>query len=65
MATAGEEILIKDAMVFLFAAGVAVPFFRFLKLPAVIGFMVSGLALGPFGVGMLAEHWPVLEYISI
>lgn len=65
MATGGEEILIKDAMVFLFAAGVAVPFFRFLKLPAVIGFMVSGLALGPFGVGMLAEHWPVLEYISI
>ena len=65
MATHGEEILIKDAMVFLFAAGVAVPVFRFLKLPAVIGFMVSGLALGPFGLGVLAEHWPVLEYISI
>ena len=61
----GNEILIKDAMVFLFAAGVAVPIFRFAKLPAVIGFMVSGIALGPFALGALSERWPVLEYISI
>lgn len=65
MATAGQEILIKDAMVFLFAAGVAVPAFRFVKLPAVVGFMLTGVALGPFGLGQLAHDYPLLEYISI
>ena len=65
MATHGEDILIKDTLVFLFAAGVAVPVFRFLKLPAVVGFMVSGIILGPYALGALTERWPVLEFISI
>ncbi len=65
MATQGHEILIKDAMVFLFAAGVAVPVFRTAKLPAIVGFMLSGIALGPYALGALSETWPILEYISI
>ena len=65
MATPGHEILIKDAMVFLFAAGVAVPVFRSAKLPAIVGFMLSGIALGPYALGALTETWPILEYISI
>ena len=61
----GNEILIKDTLVFLFAAGVAVPVFRFIRLPAIVGFMVSGIALGPFALGALSEQFPILEYISI
>ena len=61
----GQEILIKDTLVFLFAAGVAVPFFRFLKLPAIVGFMLSGIALGPFALGALSDEFPILEFISI
>ena len=65
MAEPGHEILIKDAVVFLFAAGVAVPVFRYLKFPAVVGFMLSGIALGPYALGQLAHAYPVLEYVSI
>ena len=61
----GQEILIKDTLVFLFAAGVAVPFFRFLKLPAIVGFMISGIALGPFALGKLSETYPLLEFFSV
>ena len=65
MAEPGHEILIKDAVVFLFAAGVAVPVFRYLKFPAVVGFMLSGIALGPYALGQLAHAYPILEYVSI
>jgi CPA2 family monovalent cation:H+ antiporter-2 len=61
----GNEIWFKDALVFLFAVGIAVPLFRLLKIPKVIGFLVAGIALGPFALGALAEQWPVLELISI
>ncbi|MAK62555.1 MAG: portal protein [Ponticaulis sp.] len=61
----GNEIMIKDTLVFLFAAGVAVPIFRFIRLPAIVGFMISGIALGPFALGALSEQFPILEYISI
>ena len=38
----GQEIFLKDMLVFLFAAGVIVPAFRVLKLPAVAGFLIAG-----------------------
>ncbi|HBH44569.1 cation:proton antiporter domain-containing protein [Hyphomonas atlantica corrig.] len=65
MTEPGHEILIKDAVVFLFAAGVVVPVFRYLKLPAVVGFMLSGIALGPYALGQLAHQYHFLEYFSI
>ena len=65
MSTHGQEILIKDTLVFLFAAGVVVPLIRTLKLPSVVGFMLSGIALGPFALGALTERWPLLEFISV
>ena len=46
----GQEIFLKDMLVFLFAAGVIVPAFRILKLPAVAGFLIAGVALGPHGL---------------
>lgn len=57
--------MIKDALVFLFAVGIIVPLFRLLKLPKVVGFLIAGVALGPYALGALAENWPPLEYISI
>ncbi|MEQ9506166.1 MAG: cation:proton antiporter [Hyphomonas sp.] len=57
--------LIKDLLVFLIAAGILVPAMRFMKIPTVIGFMLAGLALGPFALGRLAQDMPVLEFFSI
>lgn len=61
----GYDILVKDALVFLFAVGVVVPVFRYLRLPSVVGFMLAGVLLGPFALGTLAHDWPWLEYVSV
>jgi CPA2 family monovalent cation:H+ antiporter-2 len=61
----GHEIWLKDAVVFLIAAGVVVPLFRLLRMSAVLGFLIAGLALGPFGLGGLSERFHVLEWVTI
>jgi len=61
----GQELLIKDALVFLLAAGLVVPILRALKLPAVVGFILAGLALGPSGFSAFSDQVPVLEYVTI
>jgi CPA2 family monovalent cation:H+ antiporter-2 len=61
----GYEIWLKDAVVFLIAAGVVVPLFRLFKLSSVLGFLIAGLALGPFALGGLAERIPALEWVTI
>ena len=60
-----HEILIKDALVFLLAAGLVVPALRALKLPAVVGFILAGVALGPFGLGSLSDAWAPLGLFTI
>ena len=61
----GQEIFLKDMLVFLFAAGVIVPAFRALKLPVVAGFLLAGVALGPHGLGTLNHLWAPLEFITV
>ena len=61
----GQELLIKDALVFLLAAGLVVPLLRALKLPAVVGFILAGLALGPSGFSAFSDRVPILEYVTI
>jgi CPA2 family monovalent cation:H+ antiporter-2 len=61
----GYEVLVKDALIFLFAAGVVVPVFRYLRLPSVVGFILAGVVLGPYALGSLAHVQPLLEYVSI
>ena len=65
MAHEGQELLIKDALVFLVAAGLVVPILRALKLPAVVGFILAGIALGPNGFSAFSEQVPILEFVTI
>ncbi|GAB5459736.1 MAG: cation:proton antiporter [Henriciella sp.] len=65
MAHEGQEVLIKDALVFLFAAGVLVPVLRAFKLPTVVGFILAGVALGPMGVSAFSDQLPLLEYFTL
>ena len=44
----------RAALVFLLTAGVIAPLFRRLKISPVIGYLVAGMALGPFGLGRFA-----------
>ena len=54
----------KEALIFLGTAGVVVPLFRRIRISPVIGFIVAGVALGPFGIGRFAGAVPPLGWIS-
>ena len=61
----GHEVWLKDALVFLLAAGVIVPFLRVFRLSPVLGFLLAGVVLGPFGLGALTGQVHALTYITI
>jgi CPA2 family monovalent cation:H+ antiporter-2 len=55
----------KDVVLFLATAGVVVPLFRRWKISPILGFLGAGVALGPFGLGALAEQIPWLAFVTI
>ena len=55
----------KEALLFLGTAGLVVPLFRRLRLSPVLGFLIAGALLGPFGLGRLARDAPPLAHVSI
>jgi CPA2 family monovalent cation:H+ antiporter-2 len=55
----------RETLLFLATAGVAVPLFHRLRVSPVLGFLIAGVALGPYGLGLLARAVPVLSVLSI
>jgi CPA2 family monovalent cation:H+ antiporter-2 len=55
----------KQALVVLGAAGVVIPLFHRLHVSSVLGFMLVGIVVGPFGLASLAPHLPWLSAITI
>src|SRR5262245_35069163 len=56
---------LKDALVFLAAAGLVVPLFHRARIGAVLGFLFVGIVVGPYGVGQFADRVPWLRYLTI
>jgi CPA2 family monovalent cation:H+ antiporter-2 len=56
---------LKDALVILGAAGIVIPAFARLKISPVIGFIIVGMIVGPFGLGALAAEHPWLDAVTI
>lgn len=54
-----------DLLLFLATAGIIVPLFRRLHVSPVLGFLLAGAALGPFGLGRLPHSNPIIEAITI
>ena len=54
-----------DALVILGAAGLVIPAFAQARISPVIGFILVGLAVGPFGLGALVEAYPWLHRVTI
>ena len=52
-----DTSLYKGALVVLGAAGVVIPLFHRLRVSPVIGFMLVGVVVGPFGLASLAPRW--------
>lgn len=55
----------KDGMVILGAAGIVIPLFARIRITPVIGFILIGMAVGPFGLGRLVGEQPWLSYVTI
>lgn len=56
---------LREAVVVLAAAGLVVPVMHRLRISPVLGFLVVGLVIGPFGLGRVAETVPALRWITI
>jgi monovalent cation:H+ antiporter-2, CPA2 family len=56
---------LSDALVVLGAAGLVIPAFARLRISPVIGFILVGLVVGPFGLGSRVDQYPWLVYITI
>ncbi|WP_341711298.1 cation:proton antiporter [Erythrobacter sp.] len=56
---------LSDALVILGAAGLVIPVFTRFRITPVIGFILIGIAVGPYGLGRLVFEHPWLEYITI
>lgn len=55
----------KDVVLFLATAGVVVPLFRRWKISPILGFLLAGVVLGPYGLGALTDRLPWLQYFTI
>src|SRR4051812_41418213 len=54
-----------DALVILGAAGIVIPAFARLKISPVIGSILVGMIVGPFGLGALTGEQRWLHYVTI
>ncbi len=56
---------LREGVIFLIAAGVIVPVFHRLRVSPVLGYLIIGAIIGPFGLGLLADDVPWLSYAVI
>jgi CPA2 family monovalent cation:H+ antiporter-2 len=56
---------LSDALVILGAAGAVIPIFARFRITPVIGFILVGLLVGPYGLGRLVPDHPWLYHITI
>jgi monovalent cation:H+ antiporter-2, CPA2 family len=63
----GETIspMMSDALVILGAAGIIIPLFARFRITPVIGFILVGLLVGPFGLGGMVHEQQWLYWITI
>jgi CPA2 family monovalent cation:H+ antiporter-2 len=56
---------LSDALVILGAAGIVIPAFARIRISPVLGFILIGILIGPFGLGALSGQAPWLNYVTI
>jgi monovalent cation:H+ antiporter-2, CPA2 family len=60
-----EPGLFKPALIILAAAAIVIPLFHRLRLSPVLGFMLVGVAVGPFGLTLLAHQFPLIGAVTL
>jgi CPA2 family monovalent cation:H+ antiporter-2 len=65
MAGTADIYAYKDALIVLGTAAVVAPVMPRLKVSPVLGYLAVGALLGPYGLGRLAEHSPVMDWFTV
>lgn len=65
MAATVEIHAFKDALIVLCTAAVVAPVMPRLKVSPVLGYLAMGALLGPYGLGRLAEHSRVFDWLTV
>ena len=65
MAGTNEIFVFKDALIVLGTAAVVAPVVHRLKISPILGFLVVGAAIGPHGLGRLAEHSRAIDWLTV
>lgn len=60
-----DALNLREVVIFLTAAGVVVPLARRFSISPVFGFLVVGLAIGPYGIARFEDALPFLHYVVI
>lgn len=55
---------LREALLFLALAGILVPLLQRYRVSNVLGFLVVGLIVGPWGLGRLADDLPWLQWVT-
>lgn len=56
---------IREVVIFLVASGIVVPVFHRLRASPVLGYLIVGGLVGPYGLGLLADDLGWLSYVII
>lgn len=56
---------LNEIILFLAAAGLVIPLTQRMKISPVLGFLLTGLVIGPYGLGRLVADWPLLGYLVV
>lgn len=57
--------VMQDALVILGAAGIVIPVFARFRITPIIGFILIGVLVGPYGLGTLVDRFDWLQYVTI
>jgi monovalent cation:H+ antiporter-2, CPA2 family len=60
-----SSTLFSDGLVILGAAGIVIPLFARFRVTPIIGFILIGFLVGPYGLGQLVPQFPWLYHVTI
>lgn len=55
----------KEALIVLGSAALVIPVFHSIRVSPVLGYILIGMVVGPYGLGAIASHVPWLTFLSI
>lgn len=65
MAGSAEIFVFKDALIVLGTAAIVAPVVHRLKISPILGFLVVGALLGPYGLGQLADYSRAINWLTV